>query len=120
MNSAQRKGVALSLLIVAIGVCWLLNVYAVIPGVNWIWTGGLAVAGVLVFALSALNQLTVIVGPFLILGSVLSILRQTGHPRIDLEVPILVIVFGILLLLSYVLRLPPPAYLQGSNSREKE
>lgn len=119
MNPSRKRGIALSILVVALGVAWLLNVYNVLPGVNWIWTGSLGVAGVLVFAVSGLNQLTVLVGPFLIAGSVLSILRQTGRLRLDLEVPILLICFGVLLFLSYVLRLPLPEYLKQAGDEKK-
>ncbi len=112
MTSTNRKGVAFAILIIAIGVAWLLNVYGVMPGVNWIWTGSLGVAGALILAFGGLNQLTVIVGPFLIAGSILSILRQVGRVSIDVEVPVLVICFGVLLLISYALRLPLPAYLR--------
>lgn len=106
---------AVSTLVIALGVAWLLNVYHVLPGVNWVWTGGLGVAGVLVLAISGINQLSVLVGPFLIAGSLLSILRQTGRLQLDLEVPILVICFGVLLFLTYVLRLPLPAYLKPTE-----
>jgi hypothetical protein len=108
MNSTQKKGIAVSLLVIVVGIGWLLDVYDVMSGVNWIWTGGLGLAGILAFALGGLNQLTILIGPFLIVGSFLSILRQTGQLRVELEVPILLIVFGVLLLLSYVSRLPLP------------
>jgi hypothetical protein len=115
MNMSKQKEVAVAVLIIAVGVAWLLNVYGVIPGVNWIWSGGLAVVGVLTFAIGGLNQLTILVGPFLIFGSVLSILRQTGRLSSNIEVPILVIAFGVLLLCSHLLRLPLPKYLQTTR-----
>ena len=37
-------------LVIALGTAWLLNTLNVISGVDWLGTGGLAVAGILVFA----------------------------------------------------------------------
>jgi hypothetical protein len=116
MNSIQKKGIAVSLLVIVVGTGWLLDVYHVMSGVNWIWTGGLGLAGILALVLGGLNQLTILIGPFLLVGSILSILRQTGWLSVNVEVPILLIVFGILLLLSYVSRLPLPESLKRADT----
>jgi len=107
-----RKRLVVPILIIVVGVAWLLNVMGVIPGVDWIWTGCLAAAGILTLALGGVNKLTVVVGPFLIVASVCSILRQTGRLPIDYEIPILTILIGCLLLLAYVLDLPTPDILK--------
>jgi hypothetical protein len=121
MNTSRKKEIGLAVLVIAVGVAWLLNVWNVIPGVDWVWTGGLGVIGILTLALAGLNQLTVIIGPFIIIGLILSILRQTGRLSTNVEVPVLVIVFGALLLCSYLLRVPLPKYLQlsGTNDQNK-
>ncbi len=87
----SKKPIVVSVLIIALGIAWLLNTLHVIPGVDWVWTLGLGISGVLVVAAGGLNKLTFVVGPFLIIASVLSVLRQTGVLRADIEVPVLVI-----------------------------
>ncbi len=108
----SKKPIVVSVAIIALGIAWLLNTLDVISGVDWVWTLGLAIAGVLVIAAGGLNKLTFVVGPFLIIASVLSVLRQTGVLRTDIEVPVLVIVLGFLLLLSHLLRLPMPLFVE--------
>jgi hypothetical protein len=90
----------------------LLNVLKVLPGVDWIWTVGLAAAGVLTLAVGRINALTVVIGPFFMVASVCSILRQTGRLEIDREIPILTIVVGCLLLLVQLINLPVPEMLR--------
>jgi hypothetical protein len=98
--------IAVSLLVIAIGIAWLLNTMHILPGVNWVWTIGLAAGGVFVLALGGLNKLSVVVGPFLIIASVFSLLRQRGAINVDHEVPSLVIALGALMLLSAIAPLP--------------
>lgn len=107
----MRKEVLSPLVIIAVGGTWLLNVLEILPGVDWIWTGGLAAAGLLVLGMGGWNRLTAIIGPFLIIGSVFSVLRQTGRLELDLEVPLLVIILGLLWLYATMARLPWPASL---------
>ena len=116
MKNSLKKFVV-PLLVILLGATWLLNVLKVLPGVNWIWTVGLAAAGLLTLAMGGFNKLTVVVGPFLIVASVCSILRQTGHLEIDREVPILTIVFGGLLLLVQWLNLPLPDMLKPDDKK---
>jgi hypothetical protein len=100
------QSIAVALLVIAVGAAWLMNTMGIIPGVNWVWVVGLAAAGLLMLALGGLNKLTIVVGPFLIAASVLSVLRQRGMIVIDQEVPILVIALGVLLLLAAMSNLP--------------
>ena len=102
----KSQSVAISLLVIAVGGAWLLNTMNVIPGVNWVWTVGLAASGILLLMLTGLNKLSVVVGPFLIVASVLSLLRQQGTLHIDREVPYLVIALGVLMLISTLSSLP--------------
>lgn len=96
------KGVVvLAVLIIAVGAGWLMSSLGLFPQINWVWTFGLAAAGVLTFALSrGIDKFSVIVGPFFLVSSLLSIFRQQGRIPLDVEVPILVITFGILLLIA--------------------
>lgn len=117
----SRGLLVLAVLIITLGVGWLLTALAVGPGIEWVWTLGLGAAGVLTFVLSGgLDKLSVVFGPFLLVGSVLSIFRQAGSLRIDIEVPILVIVLGALLLIAQMPFVPLPRWfvpLPGDGGR---
>ena len=104
----MAKSVVISLLIIAIGVAWLLNTLHVIAGVDWIWTISLAAVGLLTLAWGKLNKFTFIMGVFLIVGSIFSVLRQTGVLRVEVEIPILVILFGFLFLIAQLPMIPMP------------
>lgn len=115
--AASRKRFVVPIIVILLGVTWLLNVLKIIPGVDWIWTVGLAAVGILTLAVGGINRLTVVIGPFFIVASVCSILRQTGRLEIDREIPILTIVLGCLLLLVQLIKLPLPDIL---NSEEEK
>ena len=104
--SKLNKQFIVPILIVVIGIGWLLNVQGVIPNVDWVWTCGLAAAGALMLSVGGINKLTVVIGPFLIVAAVLSVFRQTGKLSIDMEVPILTILLGVLLIIVNALKLP--------------
>ncbi len=104
----KAKELIAPILVIALGVTWLLNILDVMPGVDWIWTVGLAAVGVITLLLGGVNKLTVVVGPFLMIASVCSLLRQIDKLPIEREVPILTIILGILMLLVQILDLPMP------------
>ena len=111
----SKSGLVLPILVIGLGVAWLLTSLKIVPDVDWVWTGGLGLCGILAMALGGMNKFSVVVGPFLLVGSVFSILRQTGRLSVDLELPILFIFFGILLLASYLMPLPLPDFLQPED-----
>lgn len=108
--TGSMKTLAVPILIIALGVGWLLTTAHVVPGVNWVWTIGLGVTGVLILA-GSFDKVTVVVGPFLMAATFFSILRQTGRLSIDIEVPALVIVFGALMLAAQLLPIPLPKWI---------
>jgi hypothetical protein len=111
MASNSRARLIIPILIVVVGFGWLLTGLGYGPGINWVWTLGLGVIGILVFLVSkGIDKVSVVVGVFLLLASVLSVLRQTGQLTIDIEVPILVISIGILLLVAQLPAIPKPAW----------
>jgi hypothetical protein len=112
------KGVLIALLIVAIGCAWLLNTLHVIAGVDWVWTLALGVTGVITLVWTRINKITFIMGLFLIIGSIFSVARQTGLLRIDVEVPLLVILFGILFLIAQLPIIPLPKTLVQIKEEE--
>jgi hypothetical protein len=114
------KTLVVPILLINFGVGWLLTTIGVVPQIDWAWTLGIGVVGVLAFALGGIDKVTVVVGPFFLLASFLSILRQTERLRIDLEVPILVIAMGILLLVARLPAIPAPAWLIYSQEKPAE
>jgi hypothetical protein len=111
-GTPQPKGpLVLAILIITVGVGWLLTAQGIGPGINWVWTLGLGVVGFLAFVLSGgIDKLSVVFGPFFLVGSFLSILRQRGQLKVDTEIPILVIVLGVLLLVARLRSIPTPRW----------
>ena len=107
----DKKTLIFPLLLITVGAGWLLTTLGVAPGIDWVWTLGLAAVGLLAFAVGGFDKVTVVIGPFFILASCLSILRQTGRLHLDVEVPILVIVAGILLLVARMPAIPVPDWI---------
>ena len=116
---SKKTGIASGVTIVVLGVAWLLNNVGLLPAVEWIWTLGLAVTGILIVAIGGLDKATVVIGPFLIIGSLFSILRQTGKISISYEIPILVIIFGLLLLVAVLLPFKAPKWLVGEQETQR-
>jgi hypothetical protein len=112
--------IIVAVLVIALGIGWLLNALDVIPGVDWLWTGGLGVAGILVIAANGIDRFTFVVGLFLVVSSVFSVLRQRGSLRPNIEMPVLFIIFGVLLLLSLLLPLATPKFLSDEQRDEKK
>jgi hypothetical protein len=70
------------------------------------------VVGILTFILSGgFDKFSAVVGPFFLVSSILSILRQTGHLAADTEVPVLVIAVGALMLVAQMRWVPVPGWL---------
>ena len=107
----DKKTLIPPVLLMTVGTGWLLTTLGVAPGIDWLWTLGLAIVGLLTFAVGGFDKVTVVIGPFFIIASFLSILRQTGRLRPDVEVPILVIVAGVLLLVARAPAIPVPKWI---------
>lgn len=104
--SKAKAEVLIPGLIVAVGLGWLMNSLEIIPGVDWAWSLGLGGTGLLWLVCGGINKGTVVIGPFLMITSVLSIARQAGHLRFEVEVPLLIVTLGALLLLARLSNLP--------------
>ena len=99
----EKKTLVVPALLITVGSGWLLSALGIVPDIDWVWTLALAMIGSLTLALGGLNKVSVVLGPFFLLASGCSVLRQTGHLRLNVEVPSLVIFVGILMLVA---RLP--------------
>jgi hypothetical protein len=106
----SKPAIAISLLIIALGIGWLLNSMHVFGGrIDWIWVSGLGISGILLLSLARLDRFNFVVGTTLMICSILALLRQTDVITINIEAPVLFICVGLLLLLSHVFRLPSAA-----------
>jgi len=109
--SPNSKLHLLPVLLVSVGTGWLLTSVGILPGVNWVWTLGLAVVGLLTFAVGGFDKITFVTGLFFIATSFLSVLRQTDRISIDVEVPVLVIFMGVLLVIARHRAIPIPKWI---------
>jgi hypothetical protein len=116
----NHKTLVFPILLITVGVGWLLTTLGVAPGIDWVWTLGLAVVGLLAFLVGGFDKVTVVVGPFFILASFLSILRQTGRLHVDIEVPMLVIIAGVLLLVARTTAIPTPQWLLDGTKATRQ
>jgi hypothetical protein len=115
----DKKTLLLPILLITVGTGWLLTTLGVAPGVDWIWTLGLGIIGLMTFVVGGFDKVTAVVGPFLIIASCLSLLRQTGRLHVDVEVPILVIIAGALVLVARVSAIPIPKWIiQDSKANQ--
>jgi hypothetical protein len=114
------KTLVVPILLITLGVGWLLTTWGVVPQIDWVWTLGVALIGILTFALGGFDKVTVVVGTFFLIASVLSIFRQTGRLRIDVEIPVLVITAGVLMLLARMESVPAPKWLMEASSDNTE
>jgi hypothetical protein len=110
-SRSRSAKIAAPILITAVGLGWLLTAQGMIPGVQWAWVLGLAALGAVVLFLEGVNKFSFVVGPSLIVGSLLSILRQTGYISVDTEVPLLTITIGIFWTLTFLLPLRQPSWI---------
>ncbi len=118
--TSDKKSLLFPILLITVGAGWLLTTLGVAPGINWVWTLGLAIVGLLAIVVGGLDKVSVVIGPFFILASFFSILRQTGRLHVDVEVPILVIIAGVLLLVARLPVIPIPKWiLDDPKSRQK-
>lgn len=113
------KALVVPILLITLGVGWLLTTLGIVPQVDWVWTLGVALVGMLAFALGGFDKVTYVVGTFFLLASFLSILRQTGRLQVDVEVPILVITAGVLMLVAQFGAIPAPKWLLESKNERR-
>lgn len=114
-----RLSLILPLLLIVLGTGWLLTTLGIAPALDWIWILSLALTGVLFFVIGGFDKLTVVAGPFFLIASLLSVLRQTDRLALNTEVPVLIIVAGVLLLVARSSRIPMPQWFVADMSGSK-
>jgi hypothetical protein len=100
----------ISLLTIGLGAGWLLNMFPNIENIRWVWTLGMGLVGLLLLALCGINKVTIVTGPFLMVASAFTILRQYGRFDIGQEMPSLIIALGLLMLVSVLTPIPAPGW----------
>jgi hypothetical protein len=113
------KTLVIPILLITLGVGWLLTTLGIVPEVDWVWTLGVALVGILAFALSGFDKVTVVVGTFFLIASALSILRQTERIAINIEIPVLVITAGVLMLIAQLRVIPVPKWVLESEANRQ-
>jgi membrane-associated HD superfamily phosphohydrolase len=107
IKTMWKKSLLPSLLI-AIGTLSLLSAPSAAPWIDSAWAPGLAVTGLLIFLIGGVNKVTAVTGPFFLIASYLTVLRQTNRLSLDVDVPLLVIIAGVLLLVVRHSAIPLP------------
>lgn len=107
----RKTAIAVSLLIIALGIAWMLNVLKVTPGMDWFWPVGFGVSGILLLTVAGLDRFNFVVGVSFVVYAVLIVLRQKGilKPDQNIEAPLLCTTVGVLLFLAHLLKLPARA-----------
>ena len=106
----EKKTLVLPLLMIIIGCGWLLTAMGFVPGIDWLWTLGIAGAGLMCFVVGGFDKITLVAGGFTLAASLLSVLRQTGGISLNIEVPVLVIIAGVLMLIARSSKVPMPTW----------
>ena len=57
---SNKSALVIPILIITVGLGWLLSVQGVMPGVDWIWTLGLAAIGVLALLVRGIDKRSII------------------------------------------------------------
>ncbi len=93
----------LPITIVFIGFGWLLSATGMIPQVNWLWPSLLAIGGIFVILADRINPYNLTLGLFFIYCSLMAVLRQAGVISVGVEIPLIIIGFGLIWIASVLL-----------------
>lgn len=108
------------LVLIAVGLGWLLTELEILPGIDWVWTLGLAVVGLLAFLVSGFDKVSIVLGPFFLAAAGLSLLRQRSLITLEVELPILIMLAGALLLFARLPTIPAPRWLGEQPQAESK
>ena len=114
-SQCSGKSVALPLFIVVLGAAWLVDNLQIVPAVNWVWTVSLGAPGILVLLFARWNSVNFIIGAFMTVASLFSLLRQTQVIGEQVMVPCLTIVFGAVLLFIRLVHIPLPRWMRDAE-----
>lgn len=107
-------------IITALGLAWLLKIVFVEASIDWVWVILLIVVGGLLLIKRPLERVRLAIGLWMLIAAVSSILRQSGLMAADIEVPILIIAFGLLAALAQALPGPEQAAKEGAAKKKED
>ena len=84
-------------LVVGLGILWMLDVLGVMPPLGMVWIVGLAGIGIAIFASRGFSKESFPWGGFFFAAAGCSLLRQLDVLEFKVELPLLLIVLGVLL-----------------------
>lgn len=118
MLTVSKSSLAIPILIIVIGAGWLLSASAkeLDTGLYWLWSIGLAVAGVAVMASRGVDKVSIVIGPFFLLAALLPPLWQGKDLSLDIELAGLVLANGVLMLLAKATAFPEPKRVEAGTS----
>ena len=99
---ASKIALISALLIIAFGTAWMLDALDIITGWRWVWPLALGGVGVMIPVFHGLNKQTLLVGPYLVVAAIFALMRQNGWIELKVEIPALVLAFGVVLLIVTV------------------
>lgn len=108
--SATRQPRAIAILLTTLSCGWLLSRLELLPGIEWAAIVAIGLLGMLTLALGSLDRQTFLTGFFLLIASMVAILRETDHLSSDLMMPGLLTSLGLLMLVSQVIPNPLPRW----------
>ena len=94
------KRLIVPILISIFGLCWLLAEMKIFDVGKMMWTLGLFSSGIILLTYLGFSKTTFVVGSMLVIGSGLSLLRYNGYITMEHELPVLVILLGLLMAIN--------------------
>ncbi|HEX2839128.1 MAG TPA: hypothetical protein VHN77_13495 [Phycisphaerales bacterium] len=98
-----------------LGTFWLLSSLRYLPDINWVWVLALAATGFVPVIAAGLNKFSFAFCGFMLACSTASMLRQMGLVTLNVTVPSLVISAGVLALVSLVLPIRLPKWMEAGE-----
>jgi hypothetical protein len=102
-----------------LGTFWLLSTLRYLPDINWLWVLALAATGFVPLAAAGLNKFSFAFCGFMLAWSTMSVLRQMHVVTLNVTVPSLVITAGMMALVSLLLPIRLPAWLEDATVPSK-
>ncbi|SMC24837.1 hypothetical protein SAMN02745857_01981 [Andreprevotia lacus DSM 23236] len=94
------------IILIIFGAGWLVSELHLLPDANWIVILGLIAGGMAVLVAEGLNRSSIVTGPLLIAGGLATFVHDHNEIGWRFLVPVLMMLWGLLLLLGRALNLP--------------
>ena len=96
------------LMIALFGIFWLLAQMKFFDIGQMLWTIGLLGGGILIFTYLGFSKSTFVLGSMLIIGAGFSLLRYNSIIQVEFEIPILIIILGVIMGINNTKLIPEP------------